>query len=231
MTDEEPIRSSRPARVQLVDGVEPRRELFELALGFVGHDVSSCDGRSADRDFELFAPDLVVIAVDASDDEALRFHHRLLMAGHRTPQIVVAPSALVDVRSHDDRVRRLAAPIALRLLVDAAADVLHVGGERPSTMVAVDDLLLDPASGEAWFRGAALALTPTEFRLLRLLMQHADRVVSKSEILEHVWRYDFGGRTNAVETYVGYLRRKLRPLGAPQIVTIRGSGYSLRRSC
>ena len=75
-----------------------------------------------------------------------------------------------------------------------------------------------------------ISLSPTEYKLLRFLLLNAGRVVTKAQILDHVWNYDFGGEANVVETYVSYLRKKLDPLGEPLIQTVRGFGYSLRRA-
>ena len=88
--------------------------------------------------------------------------------------------------------------------------------------------MLDLDSTQVWVGERMVHLSPTEFRLLRLLMLNANRVVSKAEILDNVWQDDVGGRSNAVETYVSYLRRRLGPSGGTLIVTVRGSGYVLR---
>ena len=89
------------------------------------------------------------------------------------------------------------------------------------------DLELDDGTHEVRRAGTPIELTATEFRLLRYLMQNAPRVLSKAQILDHVWHYDFGGDANIVETYVSYLRRKVDVLGPPMIHTVRGVGYRL----
>lgn len=223
-------RPAEPGRVLLVDDDSGRRELHELALEFVGHDVCAVGGNEASEHYHLFAPDLVVCSIDGPGPTR-DFHFRLRHAGHPTQQLVmVDPPAMrgVHAEARSELVVVVAAPTPLRALVDRVAVILEPARSERSSSVSVGNLVLDPAVGRTWFAGAEVALTPTEFRLLRVLMDNVDRVVSKRDILEDVWRYDFGGRTNAVETYVGYLRRKLRPLGAPEIVTVRGVGYSLR---
>jgi two-component system OmpR family response regulator len=87
---------------------------------------------------------------------------------------------------------------------------------------------MDEDTREVWRAGHGVQLTTTEFNLLRYLLLNPRRVLSKAQILDHVWQYDFGGDSNVVETYISYLRKKLDPLGVPLIHTIRGVGYSLR---
>jgi two-component system OmpR family response regulator len=97
-----------------------------------------------------------------------------------------------------------------------------------ATRLRFADLELDEDTREVRRAGELVTLTPTEYALLRFLLQNPNRVLSKQQILDHVWEYDFGGNANVVETYVKYLRRKLDPLGAPLIQTVRGFGYALR---
>jgi two-component system OmpR family response regulator len=92
----------------------------------------------------------------------------------------------------------------------------------------VADLELDEESHEVWRAGRLVELTPTEFRLLRYLMANARRVLSRAQILDHVWDYDFGGDAGVLETYVSYLRRKVDCVDPPLIQTVRGVGYVLR---
>jgi len=91
------------------------------------------------------------------------------------------------------------------------------------------DLEMDEDAYRVWRAGQLVELSPTEFKLLRFFLRNPDRVLSRSQILDHVWEYDFGGGANVVETYVSYLRKKLDPLGPPLIQTVRGVGYVLRK--
>ena len=104
----------------------------------------------------------------------------------------------------------------------------RAGGESPSSRLSFADLEMDDDTHEVWRGGTAVDLTNTEYKLLRFLLANARRALSKAQILDHVWEYDFGGDANVVETYVSYLRKQLDPLGPPLIQTIRGMGYSLR---
>ncbi|HEU4910511.1 MAG TPA: response regulator transcription factor, partial [Actinomycetes bacterium] len=101
------------------------------------------------------------------------------------------------------------------------------GGEQPSRLVFAD-IELDDDTHEAWKAGELVALSPTEFKLLRYFMQNAGRVLSKAQILDHVWHYDFGGEANVVESYVSYLRRKVDTTEPRLLHTLRGVGYVLR---
>jgi two-component system OmpR family response regulator len=92
------------------------------------------------------------------------------------------------------------------------------------------DLELDEGRHQVWRDGTLVAFSPTEFKLLHFLLLNAERVVSKAQILDHVWQYDFGDESTIVETYISYLRKKLDPLGEPLIQTVRGVGYTIRRA-
>jgi len=119
-------------------------------------------------------------------------------------------------------------PFSLEELVARVRVLLRrAGGEDESGRLVFADLELDDDTHEVRRAGEPVDLTATEFRLLRYLMQNAPRVLSKAQILDHVWNYDFGGDVNIVETYVSYIRRKLDAFGPPLIQTVRGVGYRL----
>jgi two-component system OmpR family response regulator len=103
-----------------------------------------------------------------------------------------------------------------------------VAGEGEDSFVTVGDLTLDEESYEVERAGVSIELTATEFKLLRLLMRNQRRVLSKEQILDRVWSYDFGGKSSVVEIYISYLRKKIDSLGAPMIHTVRGVGYTLK---
>jgi two-component system OmpR family response regulator len=220
------------ARVLIVDPEPMSRELHSMALGFVGHEVrSSASSYDADLAFDQFRPDVVVVSVDGGPEDGTRFRDRLIRASDPVPQIVLAAtgSGSREGRRPAGAVASFARPVSLDDLVAAVGRAVATDEDQgPDAPLAVGSLSLDRSEERAWLGDAEVRLSPTEYRLLRLLMINADRVISKADILDHVWHYDFGGRTNAVETYVSYLRRKLRPLGGPSIVTVRGSGYVLR---
>jgi two-component system OmpR family response regulator len=209
-------------RVLIVDPDPLTRELHRMALTFVGHDVRVvASSNDAELLFDGFAPDVVVLTVDIGPEDATRFRDRLVRSGDPVRQVVI-------VGDHADR-RRAGAAVVLARPLDLDALVAAVeGGTGGESTVSVGTLELDRRRERVVVAGQEVHLSPTEFRLLRLLAINAERVLSKADILDQVWRYDFGGRTNAVETYVSYLRRKLGPLGGPSIVTVRGAGYVLR---
>jgi len=218
-------------RLLVLEPDQQDRSLLKMALSFVGFDIEAAiSANAAATQVADFRPDLVIVGMSANDREAVGFLRRLLATGDPTPLIVLAPEeSTVSLRalgvpadSIDGKpidLERLAERVRMTLLPAATDD--HV--------LTVGDLRLDTDRDTAERAGVEVQLTPTEFRLLRLLVQRCDHVLSKAEILDHVWHYDFGGRANVVETYVSYLRRKLDPLGPPLIQTVRGTGYVLRR--
>jgi two-component system OmpR family response regulator len=225
---------STAARILIVDGEPSRAELHRMALSFVGCNVQvAVGGVDATHRFDTFVPHLVVACVDRGPCESADFVSRLLQLCDPTPVLViVASESLASARATftGASTRVIETVIDLDQLVDAVRRSLDPDGDIPQrpTRISAGRLALDLHSTEVWIGERLVHLSPTEFRLLRVLMVNANRVVSKAEILDNVWHYDFGGRTNAVETYISYLRRKLGPLGGPLIATVRGSGYVLR---
>ena len=142
-------------------------------------------------------------------------------------------------RETDDRIRGLTIgaddyvvkPFSLEELIARIRAVLRrtrAAGEAERTRLVFEDLELDEDTREVRRGDRLIELTPTEFSLLRYLLTNAGRVLSKAQILDHVWNYDFGGDSNVVETYISYLRKKIDTEGEPLIHTMRGFGYSLR---
>jgi len=166
--------------------------------------------------------------------DGFELHRRLTSTS--TPRLPVV--FLTARRDTDDRVRGLTIgaddyvvkPFSLEELVARVRAVLRRtrGETETGRRLVYEDLELDEESREVRRAGQLVELTPTEFGLLRYLLSNAGRVLSKAQILDHVWNYDFGGDSNVVETYISYLRKKVDTTGEPLIHTVRGFGYSLR---
>lgn len=221
------------ARVLVVDDEPSIRELVTTVLRYEGFDVAAAEtGRQALSEVERFRPHLVVLDVMLPDLDGFEVQRRLVEAGRRTPVVFLTARDAVE-----DRVRGLTIggddyltkPFSLDELVARIRSVLRRTSEAGGTgPLVVDDLELDETSHEVTRAGEPIELTPTEFKLLRFLMRNPRRVLSKAQILDHVWEYDFGGDGNIVETYISYLRRKVDQ-GRPKLIhTIRGVGYSIR---
>jgi two-component system OmpR family response regulator len=222
-----------PARVLVVDDERSIVELVATALRYEGFQVeTAATGREALRSVASWRPDLVVLDVMLPDLDGHEVHRRL---DGSTP----VPILYLTARdATEDKVRGLTLgaddyvtkPFSLEELVARVRSVLR--RTRPDTATSgrleLHDLVLDEDTHEVTRAGRAIELTPTEFNLLRYLLVNARRVVSKSQILDHVWQYDFGGDTNIVETYISYLRRKVDHEGEALIHTVRGVGYTLR---
>ena len=227
-------RSSPDARVLVVDDESYITDLVATALRYEGFEVeSAADGRTALAKVESFRPDLLVLDVMLPDVDGFQVQERLVDRGRRVPVLfLTARDATEDkVRGltigGDDYVTK---PFSLEELVARIRAILRrVGGAPEGTgRLRFEDLEMDEDTHEVWRAGRAVELTPTEFNLLRLLMMNPRRVLSKAQILDHVWNYDFGGDASIVETYISYLRRKLDTVEPHLIHTVRGVGYVLR---
>jgi two-component system, OmpR family, response regulator len=217
----------------LVDDEDNLRSMLEAALRHSGFDVHPvADGRSAIEAAAAVRPDLIVLDVMLPDLDGFDVCKRLRTSGDRTPVLF-----LTARDGTEDKVRGLTLggddylvkPFSLEELVARITAVLRRAG------VSVDDgrlrcadLEMDDDAHRVTRAGHDVALSPTEYNLLRYLLLNRGRVVSKAQILDHVWDYDFGGDGGVVETYIGYLRRKLDQSEPRLIHTIRGVGYSLR---
>ena len=203
-----------------------------MALRYEGFEVeTAATGRDAIRMVERFRPELVILDVMLPDVDGFAVTERLKSARVKVPILFLTARDAVEDKVRgltlggDDYVTK---PFSLEELVARVRVLLRrAGGEDESGRLVFADLELDDDTHEVRRAGEPVDLTATEFRLLRYLMQNAPRVLSKAQILDHVWNYDFGGDVNIVETYVSYIRRKLDAFGPPLIQTVRGVGYRL----
>jgi len=223
------------ARVLVVDDEESIVQLLCTALRYEGFaTASAASGREALTQAAEFRPDLVLLDVMLPDIDGFEVHRRLSGASAGRLPVVF----LTARRDTDDRIRGLTIgaddyvvkPFSLEELIARVRAVLRRtrGEQDAARRLAVEDLELDEETREVRRAGRLVELTPTEFSLLRYLMVNAGRVLSKAQILDHVWNYDFGGDSNVVETYISYLRKKIDRDGEPLIHTVRGFGYALR---
>jgi two-component system OmpR family response regulator len=236
MTDVLPPTGGRPAEARLlvVDDEPNIVELLSASLRFAGFEVvTATTGTEAVKAAERHRPDLVLLDVMLPDVDGFVVLRRLRATRDPLPVLfLTARDANEDkvqglTLGGDDYVTK---PFSLEEVIARIRAVLRrsrAGGDRPVRLV-VADLELDEDSHEVRRGGRAVALSPTEFNLLRYLMANAGRVLSKAQILDHVWSYDFDGDANIVESYVSYLRRKLDVDAEPLIHTVRGIGYVLR---
>ena len=224
-----------PVRVLVVDDEPMIGELLATALRYEGWQVAAArTGRAAGRTAATLDPDVVVLDVMLPDMSGFDVLRRLRDARPRIPVLFLTARDAVEDRiagltaGGDDYVTK---PFSLEEVVARLRALLRRAGaaaaEEDARLV-VGDLVLDEDSHEV-FRGAEeIHLTATEFELLRYFMRNPRRVLSKAQILDRVWHYDFGGQANIVELYVSYLRRKIDAGRAPMIHTLRGAGYVLK---
>lgn len=223
-------------RIVVVDDEESITELVGMALRLHGASVESAHrGLDGLRLIETLRPDLVVLDIMLPDLDGFEVLRRI-GCDRRTASI---PVLFLTARGElDDRLRGLAAggddymskPFSVEEMLLRIAAILRrtESFEDAGPHLVVGDLVLDEESHEVRRAGTAVSLTPTEFRLLQYLMVNAGHVVSKAQIRDWVWDYDFDGKVNMVEVYISYLRKKIDTLGPPLIRTVRGVGYSLR---
>ncbi|HET7489783.1 MAG TPA: response regulator transcription factor [Acidimicrobiales bacterium] len=229
--------ADRRPRVLVVDDEEHITELVAMALGYNGFDVERADtGRKALAAIETRRPDLVVLDVmlpDLDGFEVARRLHQADGAGTRVPIIfLTARDTTADKvqglrLGSDDYVTK---PFSIEELVERVKAVLRrASGMGPGEhKLSYADLELDEDTREVWRAGKLIDLTPTEYKLLHYLLGNARRVLTRDQILEHVWDYTFAGNASVLETYVSYLRHKVDAVDPPLIHTVRGVGYSLR---
>lgn len=224
-----------PVRVLVVDDEPTLAELVTLALRYEGWEVrSALDGGSAVRVAREFRPDVVVLDVMLPDFDGLEVLRRLRFEVGSLPVLFLTAKDSVEDRiagltaGGDDYVTK---PFSIEEVVLRLRALLRRTGITEASTEAnlvVGDLTLDEDTREVFRGGTEITLTATEFELLRFLMRNPRRVLSKTQILDRVWNYDFGGQANIVELCISYLRKKVDAGREPMIHTMRGAGYVLK---
>jgi two-component system OmpR family response regulator len=222
-------------RVLVVDDEPNIVDVISMALTFQGFTVESAGtGAAALAAVAAFRPHLIVLDVMLPDMEGFDVAERLGAQRARVPIIFLTARDATDDKIRgltlggDDYVTK---PFSLEELVARIRSILRRSGlaEPESSRLTFEDLELDEDAHEVSRAGEIVDLTATEYRLLRYLMLNPRRVLTRAQLLEHVWEYDFGGDARVLETYVSYLRKKLDAHGPPLIQTVRGVGYALRQ--
>jgi two-component system OmpR family response regulator len=225
-----------PVRVLVVDDEPMLADLLRMALRYEGWEVrTAATGHAALREAREFGPDAVVLDIMLPDLDGLSVLHRLRARDDDVPVLFLTAKDAVEDRvagltaGGDDYVTK---PFSLEEVVARLRALVRrshaVVVEAPDPRLVVGDLVLDEDSREVWRAGDPVELTATEFELLRYLMRNPRRVLSKAQILDRVWSYDFGGQANIVELYISYLRKKIDAGREPMIHTLRGAGYVLK---
>ena len=224
------------ARLLVVDDEPNIRELLSTSLRYAGFEVTAAaNGREALDAAEEFQPDLAVLDVMLPDMDGFTVTRRLRSAGRHFPVVFLTARDGTEDKitgltvGGDDYVTK---PFSLDEVVARIRAVLRRTAsldDDDAAVLRVDDLELDDDAHEVRRVGEVVDLSPTEFKLLRYLMMNPNRVLSKAQILDHVWEYDFNGDASIVESYISYLRRKIDVGGREKMIhTKRGVGYMLR---
>jgi two-component system OmpR family response regulator len=223
-------------RVLVVDDEPHITDLVATAFRYEGFETDQVtSGQAALSQIAANPPDLVILDIMLPDVDGLEVTRRLRSAGVQVPVLFLTARDGTEDKiagltvGGDDY---LAKPFSLEELIARARAILRRTNPEDdgadTHRLTFADLSLDEDTFEVWRQGTPIHLSHTEFRLLRYFLLNPRRVLSKSQILDRIWQYDFGGDSNVVETYVSYLRKKLDGLGPPLIHTVRGVGYSLR---
>ncbi|HEX3611174.1 MAG TPA: response regulator transcription factor [Sporichthyaceae bacterium] len=223
-----------PIRVLVVDDEPSLSELLMLALRYEGWDIRTApDGTSALRIAKEFRPDAVVLDIMLPDMDGITVLRRMRGEVGDVPTLfLTAKDAVADriaglTAGGDDYVSK---PFSLEEVVARLRGLVRrtTGPSSEGNRLVVGDLVLDEDTHEVFRGDELIKLTATEFELLRYLMRNPRRVLSKTQILDRVWNYDFGGQDNVVEIYICYLRKKI-DAGRPRMIhTLRGAGYVLK---
>lgn len=228
--------SERKLRALVVDDEESITQLVAMALRYEGWEVETLGaGGGVVEAIASFDPDVAVLDIMMPDVDGLQVLSRLRAAGHMVPVLF-----LTALDSVDDRVNGLTAggddyvvkPFSIEELIARLRGLVRRSQNSKNSgadpVIRVGDLSLNEESYEVERAGDLIELTSTEFELLRYLMRNPKRVLSKAQILDRVWSYDFTGKATVVELYISYLRKKIDEGRDPMIHTIRGAGYILK---
>jgi len=221
-------------RVLVVDDERNITELVAMALRYEGYEVhTAATGREALDQIRSFQPVLMILDVMLPDIDGLEVLRRTQNSGRKVPTIFLTARDATEDKvkgltvGGDDYVTK---PFSLEELVARVRVVLRRhGGDGEVSKLVFEDLEMDEDAHEVRRAGESIELTPTEYRLLRYLMVNAGRVLTRNQLLDHVWDYNFGGDSSVLETYISYLRRKVDKFDPPLIQTVRSVGYLLRR--
>jgi two-component system OmpR family response regulator len=224
-----------PINVLVVDDEPVLAEMVSMALRYEGWNIATAgDGAAALESARSQRPDVVVLDVMLPDMSGLDVLRKLREENPQLPVLLLTAKDAVEDRiagltaGGDDYVTK---PFSLEEVVLRLRALLRRTGvttEDSGAQLIVGDLVLNEDSHEVSRGGEPIALTSTEFELLRFMMRNSKRVLSKAQILDRVWSYDFGGRSNIVELYISYLRKKIDSGREPMIHTLRGAGYVLK---
>ncbi|WP_332643170.1 response regulator transcription factor [Aeromicrobium sp.] len=224
-----------PLRVLVVDDEVNIAELLQMALRYEGWDIETAfTGRTAVAAAKDFAPDAIVLDMMLPDFDGMEVLRKVRAHSPEVPVLFLTARDAVEDRvagltaGGDDYVTK---PFSLEEVVARLRGLMRRSGAteaRPEAVITVGDLSLDEESRDVERAGEPIELTATEFELLRFLMRNPRRVLSKAQILDRVWDYDFGGQANVVEIYISYLRKKVDAGREPMIHTKRGAGYVLK---
>jgi two-component system OmpR family response regulator len=225
-----------PVRVLVVDDEASLTDLLQMALRYEGWEIrTAAEGVKAVTIAREFKPDAVVLDIMLPDIDGLQVLQRMRADGSDVPVLFLTAKDALDDRiagltaGGDDYVTK---PFSLEEVVARLRALIRRSSltteTNDSPVITVGDLELNEDSHEVRRAGRPIELTATEFELLRYLMRNPRRVVSKTQILDRVWSYDFGGRSSVVEIYISYLRKKIDVDASPMIHTVRGAGYMLK---
>jgi len=220
--------------VLVVDDELNIAELVSMALRYAGFAVETAGtGREALDRAEEFRPQMLVLDVMLPDFDGFEVARRLNAAGRDMPILFLTARDTTQDKVRgltlggDDYVTK---PFSVEELIARVRAILRRSGvDGDASHLTFEDLELDDETREVHRDGRPIELTDTEYRLLRYLMLNPRRVLSRAQILDHVWQYDFGGDARVLETYISYLRKKVDAQGPRLIHTVRGVGYVLRR--
>src|SRR6202165_489710 len=223
----------KAAKVLVVDDEAYITDLVCTALRYEGFEVAEArTGREALHAVQSSRPDLMILDIMMPDLDGLEVTRRLRTDGIQVPVIFLTARDTTDDKiagltvGGDDYMSK---PFSLDELIARTRAILRrTHPTRTGGPLQFSDLVLDEETREVTRAGVEINLSATEFKLLRYFLLNPRRVMSKNQILDHVWQYDFGGDGNVLETYISYLRKKLDPLGTPLLHTVRGVGYVLK---